>query len=76
MLKSIHEDVLYTHHVSSLIYNFKHQCGYISRTNLKLKAKMDQYVTAMICRGHYVNLHMLVNTTESVIAEHIKGNSI
>lgn len=60
MLKSIYEDVLHTQHVRSLIYNFKHQCGYIGRTNLKLKAKMD------IC----------LSIQPDLIAEHLIGNSI
>lgn len=46
MLGSVCKDVLPTHCVSSVIYNYRYQCetDYIARTNQSLETRIDQHV--------------------------------
>lgn len=55
------------------IYNYKRQCKaeYASRTNQRLETRIDEHVLAKICHGICDNMHKLVNTSGSSIADNL-----
>lgn len=79
MLKSVFKDVLPPHHMrSSVIYNYKGQCEaeYIGRTNQSLEATIVQHMPTNIHHKRCNNFHYLVNSSGSVIAEHLINNLV
>lgn len=76
MLRSVHKDALASYHFSSIIYNFKYQCDYISRTTQRLEKRINQHVPASIHKGQFSNLYRCMTTFISVIEHLINNNSL
>lgn len=73
MLGSVCKDILPTHCIISVIYNYIYQCetDYIARTNQSLETRIDKHIAAKIHHGKCDNLHKLVNTSSSANFEHL-----
>lgn len=63
--------------LSSVICNCRCQCDaeYIARTDQRLETRIDEHVLIKICQEWCKNLHLLVHTSGSAIAEHLIKNS-
>lgn len=74
MLRSIWKNVQLTHHIiSCVIYKFRCQWNpdSVGRTGQRLETRIDQYVPAIIRKGKLDILHVCVNVSGSVKAEHL-----
>lgn len=65
MLRSIHENLLYSHHINLLFITLNVE-DYISRTILRLERRINHHMPASIHEGKFHNFDRYINISRSV----------
>lgn len=65
MLRSIHENVLHSHHINLLCITLNIE-NYISRTILRLEKRINHHMPASIHKGKFHNFDRYINISRSV----------